>query len=112
VYNGELLGATLAMEYASRMAQPGQHFKVFSDNQTGLYRLATTSDNPGQACQIRAIKAANQIAEKGASVSLHWVLGHIDIPGNELADALAKEAIVLASRSQETSFAVLELKAK
>ena len=45
-------------------------------------------------------------------MSLHWVPGHTDIPSNELADALAKEATVLASRSQETSFAVLELKAK
>ena len=43
---------------------------------------------------------------------LHWVPGHTDIPGNKLANALAKEAIVLASRSQETSFAVLGLKAK
>jgi hypothetical protein len=61
VYNGELLGATLAIEYASQIAQPGQHFKIYSDNQAGLYRLATTSDNPGQAYQIRAIQAAKQI---------------------------------------------------
>ena len=86
--------------------------KVYSDNQAGLYRLATPSDNPGQACQIRAIKAANQIAEKGASISLHWVPGHTDIPGNELADTLAKEATALTPSSQETSFAVLGLKAK
>lgn len=98
--------------YASQIAQSGQHFKAYSDNPAGLYRLATASDNPGQACQIRAIKAANQIAEKGACISLHWVPGHTDIPGNELADALAKEATVLPLSFQETSLAVLGLKAK
>ena len=71
VYNGELEGATRAIEYASQVAQPGHHFKVYSDNQAGLYRLQSTSDNPGQACQIRAIKAAHKVAEKGATVSLY-----------------------------------------
>ena len=112
VYDGELEGATRALEYAGRVAQPGRQFKVYSDNQAGLYRLQTTSDNPGQACQIRAIKAANQIAEKGATVSIHWVPGHTDIPGNELADSLAKEASKEAPQLQETSFAFLGLKIK
>ena len=36
VYNGELEGATQAIEYASLVAQPGQHFHIYSDNQAGL----------------------------------------------------------------------------
>ena len=44
VYNGELEGATLATEYTSLVAQPGQHFYIYSDNQAGLYRLKTPSD--------------------------------------------------------------------
>ena len=86
VYNGELEGATQAIEYASRVATNGQSFQVFSDNQAGLFRLKTPSDNPGQACQIRAIAAAKLVVAKGATITLNWVPGHTDIEGNERAD--------------------------
>jgi ribonuclease HI len=112
VYNGELEGIVQAVNYASQVAKPGHHFKVFSDNQAGLHRLRTPSDNPGQACQIRTIEAAFHIANKGATVSLHWVPGHTEIPGNELADALAKEATKETPNSYETSYALLGYKIK
>ena len=51
-----------------------------------------TSDSPGQAYQIRTSQATKLAIDKGASVSIHWVPGHTDIPGNEAADRLAKEA--------------------
>ena len=71
VYNGELEGVTQAIEHASKVALPEQQIHIYSDNQAGLYRLQTTSDDPGQECQIRAIKAAHQIVNKGATVTLH-----------------------------------------
>ena len=110
VYNGELEGTTQAIEYASLVAQPGQHFHIFSDNQAGLYRLKTPSDHPGQSCQIRASTATELIRRKGAKVSLNWVPGHTDVVGNELADSLAKEATTLTPESDETSFAALGCK--
>lgn len=58
VYNKELQGVAQAIKYANYIANPGQHFKIYSDNQAGLYKLRTPSDNPGQACQIRTIEAA------------------------------------------------------
>jgi ribonuclease HI len=108
VYNAELEGITLAIEEASSLARPGDNFEVFSDNQAALLRLKTPSDAPGQQCQIRAIEAASLIANKGATIRLSWVPGHKDIPGNELADSLAKEATLepLPNR-EETSFAYL-----
>jgi hypothetical protein len=79
VYNSELEGTTTAIEYASRQAKPGLHYHVYSDNQAGIWRLKTPSDNPGQDCQIRAIKAAKIITQKQAKVTIHWAPGHEDI---------------------------------
>jgi ribonuclease HI len=110
VYNGELEGVTAAIEYASTIATQGEHFDIYSDNQAGLHRLQTTSDNPGQACQLRSIRAAQSIIDQGASVTINWVPGHTDITGNEIADSLAKEATKLAPTDNKTSFAVLGLK--
>ncbi|EDN91104.1 hypothetical protein SS1G_00507 [Sclerotinia sclerotiorum 1980 UF-70] len=107
VYNGELFGVTRAIEYASSIAYTGQKFKIYSDNQAGLYRLKTPSDHPGQANQIRAIKAAEVIRAKGAEISLNWVPGHTSVEGNELADKLAKEATTIQPTSNETSFGLL-----
>jgi len=112
VYNGELEGTTQAVEYASRVARPGQNYYIYSDNQAGLYRLKTPSDNPGQACQIRASQAAEIAKSKGANILINWVPGHTDVHGNELADSLAKLATTLAPSSNETSFAVLGYRAK
>jgi ribonuclease HI len=112
VYNGELEGTTQAVEYASRMAKPGQTYYIYSDNQAGLYRLKTPSDNPGQACQIRASQAAELVKSKGATISINWVPGHTDVHGNELADSLAKAATKLVPSTDETSFAVLGCRAR
>lgn len=112
VYNGELEGVTRAIEYTVEIAQPGYNFRIFSDNQAGLYRLRTPSDNPGQSCQIRAIDAAKTTLAKGANIRLYWSPGHTDIYGNELADFLAKRATKLEPSLDQTSFAVLGLQIK
>jgi hypothetical protein len=70
VYNSELEGTTLAIEYISQIAEKNKYYRVYSDNQAGLLRLKTLSDNPGQNYQIRAISDAKVIVAKGASISL------------------------------------------
>jgi ribonuclease HI len=112
VYNGELEGITQAAEYASHIAQPGQEFRIYSDNQAALHRLKTPSDNPGQACQIRTSQATDVAIAKGATLSIHWVPGHTEVTGNETADTLAKEATELVPDSYETSFAFLGSKVR
>ena len=113
MYNGELDGITSAIEYASNIASPGDYFDIYSDNQAGIYRLSKTSDNPGQASQIRCIEASNRIVAQGATITINWVPGHEDILGNELADSLAKEATKQPFLEPTyTSFALLGLKIK
>lgn len=112
VYDGELEGITQAIEYASSIAQPDKLYRIHADNQAALLRLRKLSDNPGQACQIRSIEAAKLAQLKGASIELNWVPGHMDIQGNELADALAKEATTLEPWPNETSFAYLGMEAR
>lgn len=112
VYNGELEGITLAMEYAAEKEQPPKDMKVFADNQAAIHRLARPSDNPGQAWQLRCIKAANKVSQKGSHISLQWTPGHENTFGNEEADFLAKEAANQPPTSNTTSFAMMGLRIK
>ncbi|KHJ32784.1 hypothetical protein EV44_g3492 [Erysiphe necator] len=108
VYNGELEGITQGIEYGSLQARPGHSFRIFSDNQAALHRLAKLSDLPGQDCQIRAIAAAKKIKEKDAKISISWIPGHSQIRGNVKADGLAKKASKLEPLNNETSFASIK----
>ena len=113
MYNGELDGITSAIEYASNIASPGDHFDIYLNNQASIYRLSKISDNPGQASQIHCIEASNRIVAQGATITINWVPGYKDILGNELANSLAKEATKQPFLEPTyTSFALLGLKIK
>ena len=89
VFDGELEDITHAMEWATLQEQDNKHFQVFSDNQAALYRLKKPSDNPGQACQLRAVAAARIIQSKNSTINLNWIPDHLGIGGNEEADRFA-----------------------
>jgi hypothetical protein len=112
VYNGELEGITLAFEYAATVALSSQEIRIHADNQAAIYRLRTPSDKPAQVWQLRCIRAANQVIQKGAAISLHWVPGHKDVAGNEKADSLAKLAAKEPPSSDITSLAMTGLRIK
>jgi ribonuclease HI len=95
VYNRELEGLTLALEYAAKVATPLQEIRVHADNQAAIYRLRTPSDKPAQTWQLRCIKACKEVISKEATISIFWVPGHENVTGNERADALAKQAAML-----------------
>jgi ribonuclease HI len=112
VYNGELEGITRAFEYAADVVSPFQEVRIHADNQAAIHRLSNPSDNPGQIWQLRCFAAAELIVKKGATVSLHWVPGHHDVEGNEIADALAKAAAISPPSSNLTSLAMTGIRVK
>ena len=112
VYNGELEAITRGFEYAATVASSFKDIYIHADNQAAIYRIKTPSDKPGQIWQLRCLRAAKKVQDAGASIALHWVPGHTDIPGNEKADTLAKEAAKLSLLSDVTSLALVSIKIK
>lgn len=112
VYNGELEGITSALELAVKNRYSSKDIRVYADNQAALYRLKSLSGNPGQACQIRALRAARTLRERDNITTLEWVPGHRNIVGNEEADSLAKYAAKCPPKTKESSLAFYRMLVK
>ena len=59
-----------------------------SDSQAALKALANLKIN--SKCVLAAANCLNELGKK-TTVELHWIKAHVDHPGNETADKLAKE---------------------
>ena len=62
---------------------------VYSDCKGALYRI---SNNSGEVEVQLIIRQSVELKQLGVDVQLHWVPGHRNVPGNELADLVANKA--------------------
>jgi ribonuclease HI len=100
----ELTGIVLALQLAtSDPAFQGRNIEVYTDNQGALQTL----ENPGQASGQGIVKQAIdkytdwQQANPTHTVRWFWIRAHVGVPGNELADQMAKEATGWRPNGQE-----------
>lgn len=74
---------------------------IYSDSTAALHRIGRCAQGDGVALRIG--NQARELQELGVNVQLHWVPGHMKIPGNELADRMAKQATFYPPRSTKSS---------
>lgn len=76
-------------------ANPGQDpcsvAIIYSDSQVAIQRVAKFPRRDAMVAQ-RIIDLSKELLQLGVEVHLHWVPGHKNVPGNELADLVAKKA--------------------
>lgn len=73
---------------------------IFTDSQDVLRRIQDVNSKRSHVDTvevpmelIKRIRAkAQQLTEEGVQIELHWVPGHKGVPGNQLADEVAKQA--------------------
>ena len=96
-YTGELVGILIALEFMVSLDDQIQlrdrkiHF--FTDCQPAIIEAFNSSIPSGKVDIILQIKeCVTKLSDRGNILLVHWVPGHRDIEGNELADQQAKEA--------------------
>lgn len=89
VYQAELAAIYRATKLISAKAQ-FTRVAIISDSRAALQTLEDPNNTNPIANQIRM--ELSNLEEKGVEIKLFWVKAHINIKGNERADALAKEA--------------------
>jgi ribonuclease HI len=77
------------------LCQDGLHRRrihIFMDNQAAITRTTHLTQGPRQETARLIHEIATDINNTDSTIMVHWVPGHTAIPGNDEADALAKQA--------------------
>lgn len=87
VFDAEALGALRGLQHAIRLADRDVRIWVCLDNTAAIWCLRGT---PSMTSQRHFLAFHEAAASHPGGVRVKWCPGHLDIPGNETADALAK----------------------
>ena len=93
VYDAELFGIHQALKLGLKEITRHQRIKdiwIFSDNQAAIQRIQQTSQESGQQLAIKCQESLQNLVNNDITPHIHWVPGHEDIKGNEIADETAK----------------------
>ena len=94
-YTGELVGIQIALDFMIGLEEQIKDTQIhfFTDCQPAIKAAFNGGIPSGKVDIILQIKeSVNCLSDSGNDIIVHWVPGHRDIEGNELADCQAKEA--------------------
>lgn len=102
VHAAELIRILYAINLINKIALQGRRSTgrrarsatVLSDSTSALQAIQNPANKLGQQIIHAITHAAMNTKTHGISIRLQWIPGHCDLPGNDSADRLAKEAAV------------------
>ncbi len=98
-YHGEFFALKLAVEFCIdwRKTHNSREVHILSDCQSAISSVTSSNLHRSHQDVIDDIRRGVQNLEsQSTTVKLHWIAGHVDSNGNELADKAAKEAAIEA----------------
>jgi ribonuclease HI len=95
IYDAELYAiseaVTLVIRRNIRTREDIKTIHIYTDSTAALNHLKNPNPAPGQWIVRKIVEVESMLKELGYQVEFHWVPGHIEIKGNEIADKTAKE---------------------
>lgn len=92
IYTAELTAIKWSLEWMARPDGP-KEMALFTDSYSSILSLKNSANASKSALVASVLTIISNIQKSDRKISLIWVPSHIGIPGNEIADGLAKEAI-------------------
>src|SRR5437588_7385154 len=85
---------------------------IFCDNQSAVRSMSDKRPIPGQEYILKTHTSAKILKSRGITVHIHWVPGHVQVQGNEKADALAKQGTEGKRLPRDATTSITYLKRK
>ena len=99
MYAGELKGIDMAYQIAMDTKPPA--LNIWTDNQAAIESTANPQSQSGQYILKRITTKLAVLRENNIPVTIRWIAAHKNVPGNERADQLAKEASQQATKGPQ-----------
>jgi ribonuclease HI len=105
VYAAEITAINMAVDIAKSMSETIKYFTIYTDGQPAIIATTKPVKQAGQSIVAETLKNLEslQVQKSDLKVSIIWIPGHMDIPGNEKADEGAKKAAI-STQSGAASF--------
>jgi ribonuclease HI len=116
VYNAEMLALLRGLKAAINFQQSTPETNrerptiiLFADNTSSVEAIMKANPGPSQQISQKFTETAMEFIDRnrGATIEVSWVSGHMGIEGNDRADSLAKEATDLEPITETTTIASL-----
>jgi ribonuclease HI len=91
IFEAEAYAIKYALRSIRKLHSPGRKFSIFSDSQSVLKAVSSSSKTVPIIRQIQ--KRTSNLLRQSINIQFHWVPGHKNIHGNELADKAARAAV-------------------
>jgi hypothetical protein len=65
---------------------------IFTDNQASIISSARPRNQSGQVILTKIYALTTALQRRRCEITIRWIPAHIGVPGNEVADVLAKQA--------------------
>ncbi len=90
VYDAELFGISQSLKFGLKEIARISDLWIFSDNQAAIQRIQSANQESEQHLAIQCQESLQKLIEYEVTFHIHWVFGHENIKGNEIADEVAK----------------------
>ena len=92
VFDAEKFAIYQALRVLDQRQESGRRYTVFVDSTAAIDRMKTDALGRGQHFAIAAMEVCGLVLARDNEMTIHWVLAHSRVAGNEKADEFVKAA--------------------